>query len=48
MFTAVTANMEYRIDYIGKVMRQPGDELYYTCIETLDVSGHGTIITSEN
>jgi len=32
------------MDFIGKVMTQPTDNLYYTCLEMLDVTGSATVI----
>jgi hypothetical protein len=33
-----------KIDFIGKTTTQPTDNLYYTCIETLDVTGDARVI----
>jgi hypothetical protein len=33
-----------KMDFIGKVMTQPTDDLYYTCMEMIDLTGTATII----
>ncbi|KAL0479329.1 DNA mismatch repair protein MutS, partial [Acrasis kona] len=44
----ITSNKEgrllLRVDYLGKIQKQPGDELYYTCVEFLDLVGDATTV----
>jgi hypothetical protein len=35
---------KFRMDFIGKVQTQPTDNLYYTCMEILDITGVATVI----
>lgn len=37
-------NIFVKFDLLGKCQTQPGDELYYTCLEAVDVTGTATVL----